>query len=439
MPDPAGDAGERRQILDLVEAWGARQGAAKPFEPGKTYIPVSGKVVGGLELRFAADAVLDGWLTTGRFAIDFERAFARSVGLRHAMFVNSGSSANLLAISALTSPALEGRRLQRGDEVITAAAGFPTTLNGILQNGLVPVLVDVDPSTGNVDPEGLRGALSDKTRAIFMAHTLGNPFDLDAVMEIVRERNLWLIEDNCDALGAKWDGKHTGTYGDLMTCSFYPAHHITTGEGGMVGTQDPLLKKLVESFRDWGRDCWCEPGDDNTCGLRFDSQYGDLPHGYDHKYVYSHIGYNLKGTDFQAAIGLAQIESLDAFVAARRANFAALYEGLTPLAHKIDLPRWLPKAEPSWFGFPIVVKPDAGFTRDELVRHLEGQGIGTRPMFAGNFRRHPAYQEAALRVAGSLTGADTLTERGFWIGTWPGITREMLDYMVSTFEAFARK
>ena len=224
-----------------------------------------------------------------------------------------------------------------------------------------------------------------------------------------------------------------------MTCSFYPAHHITTGEGGMVGTQDPLLKKLVESFRDWGRDCWCEPGNDNTCGLRFDAQYGDLPHGYDHKYVYSHVGYNLKGTDFQAAIGLAQIESLDEFVAARRRNFAALYEGLTPLAHRIDLPRWLPKAEPSWFGFPIVVKPDAGFTRDDLVRHLEGRGIGTRPMFAGNFRRHPAYQEAAMRVAGSLTGADTLTERGFWVGTWPGITREMIDYMVETFTAFVRR
>lgn len=432
-------ADERSEILDLVEAWGGRQGVPAPFRPGQSYIPVSGKVVGGRELRLAADAVLDGWLTAGRFTVDFEKAFARAVGLRHAMFTNSGSSANLLAISALTSPALADRRLQPGDEVITAAAGFPTTLNGILQNGLVPVLVDVDPSTGNVDPEALRQAVTPRTRAIFMAHTLGNPFDLDAVMEVVQARGLWLIEDNCDALGATWDGRPTGTYGDLMTCSFYPAHHITTGEGGMVGTQDPVLKKLVESFRDWGRDCWCEPGEDDTCGLRFGGQHGDLPHGYDHKYVYSHVGYNLKGTDLQAAVGLAQVESLDGFVAARRRNFATLYEGLMPLADRLGLPRWLPKAEPSWFGFPIVVRPDAGFTRDDLVRHLEGRGIGTRPMFAGNFRRHPAYQGVPMRVAGPLTGADTLTERGLWLGTWPGITTEMATYMVETVTAFVRK
>lgn len=428
MSDERSD--ERAEILDLVERWGARQQAAQPFRPGESYIPVSGKVVGGRELRFAADAVLDGWLTAGRFTVDFERAFARMLGLRHAMFANSGSSANLLAISALTSPWLQERQLRPGDEVITAAAGFPTTLNGILQTGLRPVLVDVDADTGNVNPEALRGAVTDRTRAIFMAHTLGNPFDLDAVGELVREHDLWLIEDNCDALGSKWAGSYTGTFGALTTSSFYPAHHITTGEGGMVGTSDPLLKRIVESFRDWGRDCWCAPGQDNTCGLRFEGAHGDLPAGYDHKYVYSHVGYNLKGTDFQASIGLAQLESLAEFGEHRRRNFAALYEGLSDLGDRLELPRWLPQAEPSWFGFPIVVRSGAGLSRGELVRHLEGRGIGTRPMFAGNFQRHPAYQEAAVTVAGTLTGADRLTDDAFWIGTWPGITPQMTDYMV---------
>lgn len=430
---------ERSEILNLVERWGERQRTPRVFEPGKSYIPVSGKVVGGRELRFAADAVLDGWLTTGRFTIDFEHAFARTLGLRHAMFTNSGSSANLLAISALTSPWLKERQLRPGDEVITAAAGFPTTLNGIIQNRLVPVLVDVDPDTGNVNSEALRSAVTPKTRAIVLAHTLGNPFDLDAVMEIVDERKLWLIEDNCDALGAKWNEQSTGTFGALMTSSFYPAHHITTGEGGMVGTQEPLFKRIVESFRDWGRDCWCEPGKDNTCGLRFESQYGDLPFGYDHKYVYSHIGYNLKGTDFQAAIGLAQVGSLPEFISKRQRNFDTLYAGVSELGDFLVLPRWLPQAEPSWFGFPVVVRPDAPFSRDDLVRHLEGRGIGTRPMFAGNFQRHPAYQDVPAVVAGSLDGANQLTDCGFWIGTWPGITPEMTTYMVETLTAFVRK
>jgi CDP-6-deoxy-D-xylo-4-hexulose-3-dehydrase len=372
---------------------------------------------------------LDFWLTTGRFAAQFEREFARFVGVRDARLVNSGSSANLIAISALTSPSLGDRRLKPGDEVITVAAGFPTTVNPILQNGLVPVFVDVVLPTYDIDVTQLESALSERTRAIFVAHTLGNPFDLKSVCEFAKRHNLWLIEDCCDALGSTYNGQLVGTFGDIATVSFYPAHHITMGEGGCVLTQQPALTKLVESFRDWGRDCWCDPGCDNTCGKRFDWQLGSLPHGYDHKYTYSHIGYNLKLTDMQASVGVAQLRRLPGFIEQRKRNFKMLRERLEPLEGVYSLPQATANSDPSWFGFPIAVLPESGLTRNAVTQELENRKIGTRLLFAGNLVRQPAYQDATFRVIGDLRVTDYVMNNVFWVGTYPGLTEDMIDYI----------
>ncbi|HEX8073695.1 MAG TPA: lipopolysaccharide biosynthesis protein RfbH [Thermoleophilaceae bacterium] len=426
----------RDEILELVRRYRSTELVADEFRPGETLIPTSGRVFDDDELATLVDAALDFWLTTGRFAHTLERGLASFVGVRHAILCNSGSSANLLALSALTSPKLGERRLRPGDEVITAAAGFPTTLNPILQNGMVPVFVDVDPATGNVDPRLMEEAAGPRTRAILLAHTLGNPFDLDAAVGLAEKHDLWLIEDNCDALGSLYRGRPTGTFGQLATLSFYPAHHITTGEGGGVLTNDGRLKTLVESFRDWGRDCWCEPGEDNTCGKRFGMQLGDLPAGYDHKYIFSHVGYNLKLTDLQAAVGVAQLEKLPDFVAARRRNWQRLRDGLEPYADWLQLPEPTPGSQPSWFGFSIVVRPDAPFDRDALVQWLERHRIATRQLFGGNLLRQPAYRDVPHRVAGNLDNSDLMMNAAFWIGVYPGITDAMLDYVLDTFGAF---
>ncbi len=384
-------------------------------------------------MRSLVDSSLDFWLTTGRFAAQFEKQFARWFGVRTATLVNSGSSADLLAVTALTSPKLGERRLKAGDEVITVAAGFPTTVNPIIQNGLVPVFVDEHIPTYNIDVTKLEEARSEKTRAIVIAHTLGNPFNLGAVTEFVKKYDLWLVEDCCDAVGATYNGKKVGTFGDLATVSFYPAHHITMGEGGCVLAEKPMLKTIVESFRDWGRDCWCEPGKENTCGKRFDWQLGELPCGYDHKYTYSHIGYNLKMTDMQAAVGVSQLKKLPEFIEKRRANFHALYAGLKDLEEFFILPEATPGSDPSWFGFPIAVRPSAPFNRNQVIAFLESRKIATRLLFAGNLLRQPAYQGIKHRVVGSLENTDFIMNQVFWIGVYPGITPQMLDYMVDTF------
>ena len=428
----------RRQILALTAEYYKEAFPATQFVPGESRAPVAGRVFDERELQLLVDASLDFWLTTGRFASRFEREFAARFGVREAVLVNSGSSANLLAVSCLTSPKLGTRRLQPGDEVITVAAGFPTTVNPILQNRLVPVFVDVELRTYNIDVARLEGALSNRTRAIIAAHTLGNPFDAEAVRAFAKKHGLWLIEDCCDAVGARFQGRNVGTFGDLATVSFYPAHHLTMGEGGCVLTDQPLLRTLVESFRDWGRDCWCDPGKDNTCGKRFAWQLGALPCGYDHKYTYSHIGYNLKATDMQAAVGLAQLQKLDGFIAARRRNFEALREGLRGLEEFFALPEAAPGAEPSWFGFPIAVRPEAPFKRNDVIEHLESHRIATRLLFAGNLVRQPAYREGEYRVAGSLENTDFVMDRVFWIGVYPGITPEMADYIIETLRAMPR-
>jgi len=428
----------RAKILRLTAEYYTEAFPPRDFVPGETSVPISGKVFNGAELQSLVDSSLDFWLTTGRFAAQFEKEFAQFYGLRHAILVNSGSSANLVALSALTSPQLGERALHPGDEVITVAAGFPTTVNPILQNNLVPVFIDVTIPTYNVNVTQLNAALSSKTRAVMIAHTLGNPFDLEAVSAFCKQHNLWLIEDCCDALGATYNGKSVGTYGDIATVSFYPAHHITMGEGGAVLTDNPKLKKLVESFRDWGRDCWCETGKDNTCGVRFEHQLGDLPFGYDHKYIYSHIGYNLKATDMQAAIGVAQLQKLPAFIEARRANFAYLLAGLEDLQEFFVLPEATPNSRPSWFGFPIAVRPEAPFTRNQLIQFLESQKIGTRLLFGGNLVRQPAYRNVPYRIVGSLENADFVMNQVFWIGVYPGLTRPMLDYVIESFHQMAR-
>jgi CDP-6-deoxy-D-xylo-4-hexulose-3-dehydrase len=375
------------------------------------------------------DSSLDFWLTTGRYAKQFEREFARFFKMRDAILVNSGSSANLLALTCLTSPLLRERQLRPGDEVITVASGFPTTVNPIFQNNLVPVFVDVEIPTYNIDVTQLDAAFSEKTRAVMIAHTLGNPFNLNAVTEFCKRHNLWLVEDCCDAVGALYNGQPVGRFGDVATVSFYPAHHITMGEGGAVLTDKPKLKKIIESFRDWGRDCWCDPGKDNTCGKRFDWQLGELPEGYDHKYTYSHIGYNLKVTDMQAAVGVAQLKKLPEFIEKRRANFNYLTQRLADLQDFIVLPQATPNSTPSWFGFPIYVRPEAPFTRDELIRWLEDHKIGTRLLFGGNLLRQPAYRGLKYRVIGDLHNADEIMRRVFWIGLYPGLTSSMLDYV----------
>jgi CDP-4-dehydro-6-deoxyglucose reductase, E1 len=422
----------RAMILELVGEYCAEAFPQREFVPGQSSVPVAGKVFDGAEMRSLVDASLDFWLTTGRYAAIFEKEFARWTGIRECLLVNSGSSANLLAMTALTSPKLGDHRLVAGDEVITVAAGFPTTVNPIIQNGLVPVFVDVTLPTYNVDVTQLEAALSPRTRAVILAHTLGNPFDLAAVTAFTRKHNLWLIEDCCDAVGSTYNGQHVGTFGDLATTSFYPAHHITMGEGGAVLTNQPLLRTLVESFRDWGRDCWCNPGCDNTCGKRFDWQVGELPCGYDHKYTYSHIGYNLKLTDMQAAVGVAQLQKLEGFVEARRRNFEALREGLRGLEEFFILPEATENAVPGWFGFPVAVRPEAPFTRNQVTAHLEERKIATRLLFGGNLTRQPAYRDREYRVVGTLSNTDFVMSQVFWIGLYPGITPAMLEYTIES-------
>lgn len=428
----------RDRILGLVAEFHDEQFCGKNFVPGESAVPVSGKVLDSDDMQHLVDASLDFWLTTGRFAQEFERSFARLFGVRAACLVNSGSSANLVAFSCLTSPRLGARQLKAGDEVITAAAGFPTTVNPIIQNGLIPVFLDVTIPTYQVDVSQLEAALSDKTRAIMIAHTLGNTFDLRAVSAFAKKHNLWLVEDCCDALGAKFDGRNVGTFGDLATCSFYPAHHITMGEGGCVLTDSPLLKTLVESYRDWGRDCWCDPGKDNTCGKRFGWQLGDLPCGYDHKYTYSHIGYNLKLTDMQAAIGVSQLRKLPRFILSRNANFHKLTEGLKDLEAFFTLPEATKDSEPSWFGFPIAVRTDAPFGRDQLVKFLEDRKIATRLVFAGNLIRQPAYRDIAYRKVSDLTGSDQIMKQSFWVGVYPGLSDAHISYIVDIFHQAVR-
>lgn len=428
----------RKEILDLVAEYAAEAFPPKTFVPGESSVPVSGRVFDGADIQSLVDAGLDFWLTTGRFANQFEKEFAVLFGLRHAILVNSGSSANLLALTCLTSPTLGHRALKPGDEIITVASGFPTTVNPMFQNGLVPVFVDVDIPTYNIDVSQLEAARSERTRGVMLAHTLGNPFDLDAVTEFCKKYDLWLIEDCCDAVGAAYNRKPVGTFGDLATVSFYPAHHITMGEGGAVLTNDPKLKKLVESFRDWGRDCWCEPGKDNTCGKRFDWELGELPYGYDHKYTYSHIGYNLKATDMQAAVGVSQLKKLSGFIQRRRENFDYLAERLTSLQDCFLLPQTTPNSTPSWFGFPILVRADAPFSRDQAVQWLEQHKIGTRLLFGGNLVRQPAYRGRSYRTIGDLHNADEIMRRVFWIGVYPGLTQPMLDYVCDTLEQLCK-
>ena len=426
----------RKQILDLTAQYCSELSHRGDFIPGVTPVPVSGKVIDGNDISAVVDSALDGWFTTGRFAETFERNLARFVGVRSASLVNSGSSANLIALSALTSPKLGDRRLKPGDEVITVAAGFPTTVNPIFQNRLVPVFVDVTVPGYEIDVRQLEAARSDRTRAVFLAHTLGNVFDLDAVTAFVRKHNLWLIEDCCDALGSTYKGRNVGTFGDIATLSFYPAHHITTGEGGAVLTDKPALQVLIDSYRDWGRDCWCEPGKDNTCGKRFDWQLGSLPCGYDHKYTYSHIGYNLKATDMQAALGASQLTKLPEFIARRKANFHHLKTALAALEEYLILPEATAHSDPSWFGFPIGVREDAPFRREDLIRALEANKIGTRLLFGGNLLRQPAYQDCEYRVAGELRNTDFVMNNVFWVGVYPGLTSPMLDFVAKTITEF---
>ena len=417
-------------IDHLVAKATAELHPAKSFVPGETNIPVTGKVFGSSELRAATKASLDFWLTSGPYTEEFESRFAKVVGMRHAFMVNSGSSANLLALSSLTSPAHGDRALKPGDEVITVAAGFPTTVTPILQNGLVPVYVDVDPETYVAIDEQLEAAVSPKTKAIMMAHTLGNPFNLDFVQALAKKHNLWLIEDSCDALGGTYKGQNLGSFGDLSTFSFYPAHHITTGEGGAVLIKKIAHKRIVESIRDWGRDCWCAPGCDNTCLKRYEWTLGELPEGYDHKYTYSHLGYNLKSGDIQASIGLAQLDRLESFVELRRRNWAYLLNALKDLEEFLVLPKITENSDPSWFGFALTVKPNSPKTRNQIVQELNEKKIGTRLLFGGNLLRQPAFIGTPRRVIGDLVNTDRIMNDTFWIGVWPGLSIEMLNYMI---------
>lgn len=427
------------EINQLVVRSFAANHAKSNFLPGETSIPVTGKVFGPEEISNAVRASLEFWLTSGPYSLDFESRFAKVVGMRHAFMVNSGSSANLLALSALTSPRLGDRALRPGDEVITVAAGFPTTVTPILQNGLVPVYVDVDLSTYVANEAALEEAISPKTRAIMMAHTLGNPFNLDLVAKLAEKYNLWIIEDSCDGLGGTYRGQTLGSFGDLSTFSFYPAHHITTGEGGAVLTKKALMKPIVESFRDWGRDCWCAPGCDNTCLKRYEWTLGELPAGYDHKYTYSHLGYNLKSGDIQAAIGLAQLDRLPDFIAARRKNWLYLLDGLRGLEEFLILPAPTENSDPSWFGFALTVRESSPITRNALVQELNEKKIGTRLLFGGNLLRQPAFMGTPRRVIGDLPNTDTVMNDTFWIGVWPGLTLPMLDFIIETMQKIFQK
>lgn len=433
----------RAEILRLTKEYYQEQwGETPPFVPGETKVNYGGRIFDEKEVCNAVEASLDFWLTYGPYSRQFEQKFAEILSVRYAFLVNSGSSANLLAFFALTSPLLKERRIRRGDEVITVAAGFPTTIAPILQYGAVPVFVDVEAETANIDPTQLEQALSPKTKAVMLAHTLGNPFHIHAVKDFCDKHGLWLIEDNCDALGSKYDGRYTGTWGDIGTSSFYPPHHLTMGEGGAVYTNDPLLKKILLSMRDWGRDCWCESGVDNTCGCRFTKQFGKLPLGYDHKYVYSHFGFNLKATDLQAAIGCAQLDKLSVFTEARKRNFAVLHDGLKDL-EELQLFEKYPESDPSWFGFLITLTEKACFTRNELVQYLEENKIQTRNLFAGNLLKHPCFEslqeDVDFRVAAPLINTDRIMNDSFWIGVYPGMDEGKLDYMVKKIRDFVQK
>ncbi|PWI45390.1 lipopolysaccharide biosynthesis protein RfbH [Streptomyces sp. ICBB 8177] len=425
----------RALVLDEVRKYHQEQRDTRPFEPGVTEIWPSGAVLEEEDRVALVEAALDMRIAAGVSSRRFESQFARRLKRRKAHLTNSGSSANLLAMSALTSHQLEDRRLRPGDEVITVAAGFPTTVNPILQNGLVPVFVDVELGTYNTTVERVQAAIGPKTRAIMIAHALGNPFPVAEIAELAVEHELFLIEDNCDAVGSLYDGQLTGTFGDMTTVSFYPAHHLTMGEGGCVLTSNLALARIVESLRDWGRDCWCEPGESNKCLKRFNYQMGTLPQGYDHKYIFSHVGYNLKATDLQAALGLTQLAKLDSFIEARKANFRRLREGLEGTPYLL-LPEATPKSDPSWFGFVLTVEPNAPFSRAELVDFLEDRKIGTRRLFAGNLTRHPAYVDQPHRVVGDLTNSDIITDQTFWVGIYPGLTEEMIDYIASSVREF---
>ena len=432
----------RKEIFKKVAAYHKRFHRKPAFRAGETFINYGGRVYDEKEMINLADTALDFWLTSGRYCAEFEKRLGAYLGVKHVSLVNSGSSANLLAFMALTSPKLGARRVRPGDEVITVAAGFPTTVTPILQYGAVPVFVDVELPSCNIDCSLLGKTLSKKTKAVMLAHTLGNPFNIKAIKEFCSKHGLWLIEDNCDALGSRYGGKYTGTFGDIGTPSFYPPHHLTMGEGGAVYTDDTRLKRIIESFRDWGRDCWCPSGKDNTCGRRFTQKFGDLPLGYDHKYVYSHFGYNLKATEMQAAVGLAQLEKFPAFAKARRKNWAYLRKALEKYSGKLILPEPEPGSDPSWFGFLVTVKEKAGFTRDQLVAHLEKNKIQTRMLFAGNLIKHPCFDELrksgkGYRVVGKLENTDAVMNRSFWIGVYPGMTNEMLEYAAAAFGTFS--
>jgi CDP-6-deoxy-D-xylo-4-hexulose-3-dehydrase len=426
----------RDQIRELVKQYADTSFKAKEFIPGQTVIPPSGKVIGDVELMYMMDAVLDGWLTTGRFNTQFEQKLGEFLGLKYVLTTTSGSSANLLAFTALTSPKLGSRAILPGDEVISVAAGFPTSVNPILQNGAIPVFLDVEIPTYNIDVTKLEDAINPKTKAIFIAHTLGNPFNLTEIVAVAKKHNLWLIEDCCDALGSTYNGQLVGTFGDLATISFYPAHHITMGEGGVVCTNNDQLKVIVESFRDWGRDCYCQPGADNTCGKRFCQKLGNLPAGYDHKYTYSHLGYNLKITDMQAACGLAQLTRLNEFIAKRKHNFTYLKAKLKSCEEFLILPQATTDSDPAWFGFPITIRASANFTRVELIEYLNQNNIGTRLLFAGNLTKQPYMIGRNYKIVGELTNTDLIMNNTFWLGIYPALTEEMLNYTASTIEQF---
>ena len=429
----------RAEIAKLVKQFADQSLDTKTFIANDSTIPPSGKVIGANELQFMVDASLDGWLTTGRFNKAFEERLASYLGTRYVLTTNSGSSANLLALTALTSPKLGDKALLPGDEVITVAASFPTTVNPIIQNNLIPVFIDVDLATYNIQVDKIEAAISSKTKAIMIAHTLGNPFNLDEVKRIAEKYNLWLIEDCCDALGTTYNDQMVGTFGDIATLSFYPAHHITTGEGGAVFTQSPKLNKLIESFRDWGRDCFCNPGVDNTCGKRFDWQLGSLPKGYDHKYIYSHLGYNLKMTDMQAACGLAQMDRIEGFIDKRKKNFNYLKKGLQPFSDLIILPEATKNSDPSWFGFPITIKPESRINRIDLLRFLDNHKIGTRLLFSGNIIRQPYFKNLNYRIFSELTNTDVIMNHSFWLGVYPGINEKMLDFIIAKISVFLSK